>query len=400
MSNNDINKKRILVLTPRYPFPVVGGDRLRIYKICKELSKNYNLTLLSLCDKKEEMDYEYDEQVFCSVHRVYLPKIRSLINVAFSLLSKTPLQIGYYKSKKFENKLKSLIAEHDASLSHLIRVGDYVKDDSGIKILEMTDAISLNYKRVKENASLMSLKGLIYSFEQKRLEQYERNIIASFDLATLVSQVDYDYLYPEKPANVIVCGNGVDATSLPFTSRQIDINKTITLIFIGNLYSLQNMDGVRWFCKEVLPFLNEYGNFKFKIIGRITEKDKKWLENQSGVIVTGEVDSITHAAQDGHIGICPIRLGAGIQNKVLEYMALGLPCISSTVGFEGLGATGGKEIYVANTKEEYLQTINNFIINPDKYAETARSAKLFIDDNFSWEAKLNPYIKKIMESVK
>ncbi|EBQ3168875.1 glycosyltransferase, partial [Salmonella enterica] len=165
-------------------------------------------------------------------------------------------------------------------------------------------------------------------------------------------------------------------------------------------YSLQNMDGVRWFCKEVLPFLNEYGDFRFKVIGRITEKDKKWLENQSGVIVTGEVDSITHAAQDGHIGICPIRLGAGIQNKVLEYMALGLPCISSTVGFEGLGATGGKEIYVANTKEEYLQTINNFIINPDKYAETAISAKLFIDDNFSWEAKLNPYIKKIMESVK
>ncbi|EAV5858448.1 glycosyl transferase family 1, partial [Salmonella enterica] len=59
MSSHDINKKRILVLTPRYPFPVVGGDRLRIYKICKELSKNYNLTLLSLCDKKEELDYEY-----------------------------------------------------------------------------------------------------------------------------------------------------------------------------------------------------------------------------------------------------------------------------------------------------------------------------------------------------
>lgn len=88
MSSHDINKKRILVLTPRYPFPVVGGDRLRIYKICKELSKNYNLTLLSLCDKKEELDYEYDEQVFCSVHRVYLPKIRSLINVVFHYCQK------------------------------------------------------------------------------------------------------------------------------------------------------------------------------------------------------------------------------------------------------------------------------------------------------------------------
>ncbi|WP_250880879.1 glycosyltransferase family 4 protein [Escherichia coli] len=83
----------------------------------------------------------------------------------------------------------------------------------------------------------------------------------------------------------------------------------------------------------------------------MTDKDKSWLESQPGVVVTGEVDSITYAAADGHIGVCPIRLGAGIQNKVLEYMALGLPCISSTVGFEGLGAEEGKEIYVANTKK-------------------------------------------------
>ncbi|HAI3720465.1 TPA: glycosyltransferase, partial [Escherichia coli] len=86
--------------------------------------------------------------------------------------------------------------------------------------------------------------------------------------------------------------------------------------------------------------------------------------------------------------------------KVLEYMALGLPCISSTVGFEGLGAEEGKEIYVANTKEEYLRVLNYFITNLDKYTETALVAKKFIGENFSWEAKLSPYIQKIKESVK
>ncbi|HFV8663136.1 TPA: glycosyl transferase family 1, partial [Escherichia coli] len=105
MSNIDINKKQILVLTPRFPFPVIGGDRLRIYKICKELSKHYDLTLLSLCDKREELNYEYDREVFSSVHRVYLSKKKSILNVIFSLFSNTPLQIGYYKSKEFEDKL-------------------------------------------------------------------------------------------------------------------------------------------------------------------------------------------------------------------------------------------------------------------------------------------------------
>lgn len=400
MSNIDINKKQILVLTPRFPFPVIGGDRLRIYKICKELSKHYDLTLLSLCDKREELNYEYDREVFSSVHRVYLSKKKSILNVIFSLFSNTPLQIGYYKSKEFEDKLKQLLPEHSATLSHLIRVGDYVKENKDINFLEMTDAISLNYKRVKEKASLLSLKTFVYSFEQKRLERYERTINNKFSLTTLVSQVDSDYLYPDRPNNVLVCGNGVDAVSLPFSERKIAKDKKITLVFIGNLYSLQNMDGVRWFTKEVLPFLNKHGNFEFKVIGRITDKDKSWLESQPGVVVTGEVDSITYAAADGYIGVCPIRLGAGIQNKVLEYMALGLPCISSTVGFEGLGAEEGKEIYVANTKEEYLRVLNYFITNLDKYTETALVAKKFIGENFSWEAKLSPYIQKIKESVK
>ncbi|MDB7212220.1 EscU/YscU/HrcU family type III secretion system export apparatus switch protein [Escherichia coli] len=284
MSNIDINKKQILVLTPRFPFPVIGGDRLRIYKICKELSKHYDLTLLSLCDKREELNYEYDREVFSSVHRVYLSKKKSILNVIFSLFSNTPLQIGYYKSKEFEDKLKQLLPEHSATLSHLIRVGDYVKENKDINFLEMTDAISLNYKRVKEKASLLSLKTFVYSFEQKRLERYERTINNKFSLTTLVSQVDSDYLYPDRPNNVLVCGNGVDAVSLPFSERKIAKDKKITLVFIGNLYSLQNMDGVRWFTKEVLPFLNKHGNFEFKVIGRITDKDKSWLESQPGVV--------------------------------------------------------------------------------------------------------------------
>lgn len=80
---------------------------------------------------------------------------------------KYSLQIGYYKSKEFEDKLKQLLPEHSATLSHLIRVGDYVKENKDINFLEMTDAISLNYKRVKEKASLLSLKTFVYSFEQK-----------------------------------------------------------------------------------------------------------------------------------------------------------------------------------------------------------------------------------------
>lgn len=107
MSNIDINKKQILVLTPRFPFPVIGGDRLRIYKICKELSKHYDLTLLSLCDKREELNYEYDREVFSSVHRVYLSKKKSILNVIFSLFSNTPYRLGIINLKNLKINLSS-----------------------------------------------------------------------------------------------------------------------------------------------------------------------------------------------------------------------------------------------------------------------------------------------------
>jgi len=398
---NNENKKKILVLTPRYPFPVIGGDRLRIYKICEELAKDYELTLLSFCDKAEEMQIPYDAKVFSEVHRVYLPKNKSRINVLRALFSQTPLQIAYYWSKEYKDKIDQLLPAHDATLSHLIRVGDYVKNKSGLHFLEMTDAISLNYKRVKEKASIFNLKTLVYAFEQSRLERYERKINNKFKVTALVSPVDAAYLYPENPENVIVCGNGVDTINLPYKTRTVDKNKAINLVFIGNMHSLQNMDGVRWFSKEILPYLNKHSDytFKFKVIGRVAEKDRKWLEVQDNIIVTGEVDDVSIAASEGHYGVCPIRLGAGIQNKILEYMALGLPCITSGVGFEGLGAENGKSIYIADNTKDYLNRLNQLINNPEEYNHIAVNAKIFVDENFSWSAKLSNFVLKIKESI-
>ena len=75
--------KKILVLTPRFPFPVIGGDRLRIYKICQELSKHYELTLLSLCETRKELTMEVDDKVFKNIYRVYLSRLQSKLNLQF-----------------------------------------------------------------------------------------------------------------------------------------------------------------------------------------------------------------------------------------------------------------------------------------------------------------------------
>ncbi|HAV2197160.1 TPA: glycosyl transferase family 1, partial [Enterobacter cloacae] len=187
--------KKLLVLTPRFPFPVIGGDRLRIYKICEQLSRKFELTLLSLCESEEEMSLKISDSVFTKIERVYLSPLRSRFNVIKALPSKTPLQIAYYNSAKFERKINELLPDHDAVFAHLIRTGNYIKDKKSKRILEMTDAISLNYKRVSDLNETKNLRTFIYGLEQKRLENYEKKIASKFDLVSFISDVDREYLY-------------------------------------------------------------------------------------------------------------------------------------------------------------------------------------------------------------
>ncbi|EPJ5086304.1 glycosyltransferase family 4 protein, partial [Escherichia coli] len=297
------------------------------------------------------------------------------------------------------NKLKHIIDDYDATLSHLIRVGDYVKDMSGIHILEMTDAISMNYERVRQTAPSVSLKSILYSIEYKRLFNYEKEITKKFALTSIISEVDKNYLSPSFNENVIVCGNGVDFDKFRFLNRRIEREDKINLVFIGNMYSLQNLDGVIWFIDNIFQELNINQEYRFYVLGKIKNQDKKRLEKYMDVIVSGTVEDIINEASVGHVGICPIRLGAGIQNKVLEYMALGMPVITSRVGYEGIGANINEEILIADNIDEYKSALE--IIKDDtQYKNIAKKARFFVENKFRWSQQLSTLTDNIEELLK
>ncbi|HDS9360573.1 TPA: glycosyltransferase [Enterobacter chengduensis] len=388
--------KKLLILSPRFPFPVIGGDRLRIYKICEQLSKKFELTLLSLCDSEEEMKLNVCDEVFSKIEKVYLSPFESKLNVIKSLLGNTPLQIAYYRSVEFERKINELLPHHDGVFAHLIRTGEYIKNKQSKTILEMTDAISLNYKRVGELNDTKSLRALIYRLEQKRLENYEKTIASNFDLVSFISDVDRKYLYPTPSSEIKIYPNGVDTATLMFKKRSVKDADQINIVFIGNMYSLQNMDAARWFAKKILPNLSfKNKRIVFNVIGRIKESDKEYLNKIPNVNTVGSVIDINEACENGHIGVCPMRLGAGLQNKVLEYMALGLPCITSKVGFEGIGATENNEILVADSLAQYQEKISKLVNEELFYTDIANNARSYVETNFSWEAMITPLVNDI-----
>lgn len=388
-------KKRILIITPRFPYPVIGGDRLRIYEICRELSKTYSLTLASLCETREEMSYLIpDDNVFSNIHRVYLPKWNSYLNCMAAIPIQKPLQVAYYNSRKFDQLVKKLAQNHDLVLPHLVRMADYAKDLPNKKVLEMTDAISMNYQRFIDNRNSAGVKGLIYKLEYKRLHCYEKEVAKKFNCNVLVSKFDKEFLFKRDSLEyqkTLVCSNGVDLSKLPFDFKP----ERKELVFIGNMFSVQNFDAAYWFASEVVPLLQKYGDYKFKVIGRIRDDAKRKLMMFDNVIVTGAVDNVVEHSRGALAGVCSVRLAAGVQNKILEYMALGLPTITSTTGLEGLGAIPNRDILVADTPEEYIEYIIK--LNDDYiYSKSlAESALNYVTEHHSWSGMLKPLVEKI-----
>lgn len=389
-----MSRRRILVLTPRYPYPVIGGDRLRIYEICRQLARDYDVTLLSLCETRDEFDaIMEDDGIFVKIEKVRLPKWRSIFNVLLAIPTKIPLQVAYYKSSLFEKKLRELMPSHDIILAHLIRCGEYARSLNVPKILEMTDAISMNYQGINKIHIKRRLLSYIYKLEASRLVDYERGIIKDFSLVILVSELDRKFvLNGHNDDNVIVCSNGVDLARLPFKSRE----KAMPIgVFIGNMTSLQNLDACHYFVEKVLPKVRNQIDFRFRIVGRIKDEDAIKFTSYEGVEVLPNVESIYGAVHDAQIGLAPIRIGAGVQNKVLEYMALGLPVISSPLALEGFQAKPNVDLLVAETSDEFTEAIIRLSGDCNLRKSLAMAGHQYVKNNHSWPDRLKLISEKI-----
>lgn len=359
------------------------------------LSTEHEVTLLSFRDAPEAALPDPPDGVYASVETVYLSRWRSWMQSLLAVPSSTPIQIAYYQSGAYREAVDRLAPEHDLVLAHLIRTAPYADALDGVPtVLEMTDAISLNYERVREEGTRWGLKPLVYRLEVDRVRAFEREAAQRFDLVSLVSQVDRDFLAEQLPdgSHVAVYPNGVDVDAF----RHVGPGGEAAVVFVGNMRTAQNQDACDHFIDAVLPRLREaVPEMQLRIVGASPDAVASRYRAVEGVDFVGRVDRIADAVEGVCAGVCPMRIGAGLQNKVLEYMAMGLPAVVSPMGLEGIDATPGEQVLVPDGPDAMADAILALYRDDALRDRIAREGRAFVRRHHRWDRILAPFLDDV-----
>lgn len=389
--------KSLLYLTHRIPYPPNKGDKIRSFHLLQHLSKRYRVYLGTFVDNEEDWQYiqvvkEYCQDI-CIVKLDPLPaKIKSL----FALFGNMPLTLAYYYDTKLMQWVKKLFSTE--SIQNIVifssSMAQYVEDLSDChRVIDFVDVDSDKWRQYAQSKHWPF--NWIYYRESKCLLSYERKVAREFNYSTFVSEKEaelFKQLSPESVNKTTFFNNGVDTD---FFSPARDYpnpypDKKKILVFTGAMDYWANVDAVSWFVDEVFPAIRtKQPDVDFYIVGAKPTKQVQMMANLPGVHVTGSVKDIRPYLMHATIAVAPLRIARGIQNKVLEAMAMQKPVVVSIQAMEGIHAISGKELIVAKEAVDFTKQIL-FLLDTDEQMAIGQAARNRILQDYTWPASLSP----------
>jgi len=375
--------KKILILSTRLPYPLLGGDRIRINNFCKALAQQHRVDLLVISEGKVEQEHINNlKKLGIGVTVFSFSSIRCKINALKGMVTKIPLQVSYYYFKEVQQWIDGHIHEYDVTICNHIRGAEYFRKSKIKKIIDLHDAISLNYFRASEFAS--GIWKQIYSIENTRLLPYELHAIESFDKALIVSSVDRNFLI-SKGANaqkISVLPVAVDDKIFTYKRNQIEKD---WIVFVGKMNTVANADAAVYFTTMIFPQIQSIlPNIELFIVGADPSSSVKALAGIHGVHVTGRVENHLEYISQAKVVIDPMRFGAGMQNKVLEAMAMSKTVVASTLATEGIEGEHNKHFIVADSIDNVVNSIVNVMCDSALRERIGQEASALIREKYSW----------------
>jgi glycosyltransferase involved in cell wall biosynthesis len=387
------NSKPILfIILSRFPFPLEKGDKLRAYYQIKSLSKDYKITLVATSETTVKQKDKDELLKFCKEVYVFkLNRFIQLMQLLFALFTQRPFQISFFYQRNIHRKINKKLqkVKPDYIYSQLVRTAEYVKNYHDCpKTLDYMDAFSKGMQRRIKTSSW--IKSYFIREEYRRLLEYERQIFDYFEHQTIISTQDKNYINHSKNQEIQIVGNGVS----PFFFETLPIDKKYDLVFTGNMNYPPNIEAAKYIHSEILPLLPS--ETTCLISGVNPPKSLTHLISHT-FNVSGWVDDIRMSYASSKIFIAPMFIGTGLQNKLLEAMAVGIPCITTSLANKALLAEPNSEILIADSSLEFAEQIKLLLSNVQLRENIAINGKIFVQKNYNWE-NINSVLSNIIKS--
>ena len=385
----------VLFLTHTFPFPLDDGIKLHVYYLLKYLAQNHKIYLLSLSESPVPSAYQQElEKLGVTVSGIAVRKIPKspIARLSNCLFDPVPFFVRQFESKEFRNSITQLLQKEKIDIVTADYLSTAIYRDSFSEIPAVSfahDAMSMLFERSAKQEK-NPLKRAYLNLQAKKTASFECDWLSKFDGIALVSEVDKQYLLNNCPKlrnkKFIIVTNGVDADYFhPMPEMEA---KEPTIVFRGVLSFFPNHDAAVYFYTEILPKIRErIPNARFIAAGK--NPDPIWTTYQRqdpNLTVTGFVPDMRVAMAQANVVVCPMRAASGVQNKVLEPMAMAKAIVATPRACEALNLEDKNQIYLANDSETFAQKTIDLLLNKPLRDTLGQRARAHVLKHHPWQS--------------
>ena len=391
----------LLFLAHRIPYPPNKGDKIRSYHFLKHLTSKYNVHLGTFIDDPNDWQYRDRLDAICAeTCYLALNPLQAKIKSLQGLLTGEPLSLPYYKNQTMQNWVNKTIKTHSIKKVLIFSsvMAQFINKTHDVEmIVDFVDVDSDKWRQYA--ASKNGLGAWIYRRESNYLFNYEKKIAEQAKASFFVSEQEaalFKKLAPKVSEKVTHINNGVDTDyfspelgfAIPYSAHE-DV-----IVFTGAMDYWANVDAVKWFAEDVFPHITKnYPAVKFYIVGSRPTKEVEALTN-SAVVVTGAVDDVRPYLAHAKLSIAPLRIARGIQNKVLEAMAMGKYVIATSAAMEGIPYNETLDVSVGDEVDIVIKQLEE-LLQKNSQAMISNHNRDFVTAMFSWEQNGNRLLNLI-----
>lgn len=388
---------KILFLAHRLPYPPDKGEKIRAYHLLRFLSKGHRIWLASLAwSPKEVRDAEQlsslCEQLFTVRMRPLWAKIRCLP----TLLSSDPLTLPYFRSARMGFQVRRWLrnGQFDLVLAFSSSMAQYAMARTLTpKVMELVDVDSDKWTQYAKKVGFPL--SAIYAREGRRLQSFEARVAQSFDRCTVVSEAEQRIFQTAfKGCTAYVVPNGVDHQHFRPRGGRRQAN---SLVFVGTMSYFPNVDAVLYFCNQILPLIRRHiPQVNFLIVGRNPTRGVRRLCTRKGIQVIGAVPDIRVYLERAMVFVAPLRIAPGVQNKILQAMAMGVPVVCTSQAVQGIQAQAGHDLMLADTPQDFAVRTVELLLDRQKWESLSRNGRRTVVERYDWDVCLGKFEEVLM----